>query len=93
MNLFHEDQKLPDDKRYFWVLRMHGNVQLVVTSNPFLASLIHKALYLVCDFTFKRLQGELNEWEVAIFHLATRERTSFVSCGLSQMIRCFLLKE
>ena len=53
---------------------MEGAIKLVVTANPVLAALIHEARYIVCDYTFKRTNGDLNEWEVAVWRGATNER-------------------
>ena len=53
---------------------MEGSVKVVVTAHPILAALIHGARFLVCDYTFKWTNGELNEWEVAIWHAALNER-------------------
>ena len=53
---------------------MEGNIKVVVTAHPILVTLLHGARFLVCDYTFKRTNGELNEWEVAIWHGATNER-------------------
>ena len=47
---------------------MEGSIKVVVTTHPILAALIHHARYLECDFTFKRMNGELNEWEVVIWY-------------------------
>lgn len=65
---------LKQEERYIWHLRMDGNVKVVVTAHHILVALVHSARYLVCDYTFKRTNGELNEWEVAIWHGATNER-------------------
>jgi hypothetical protein len=64
--------------QYIWHLRMEGDTKLVVTMNPKLAALIHRELYLVCDYTFKRVHGQLNEWEVVIWHRATEQRELFI---------------
>ena len=53
---------------------MEGTIKLIVTANPVLAALIHEARYIVCDYTFKRTNGDLNEWEVAVWRGATNER-------------------
>ena len=53
---------------------MEGAIKLVVTANPVLATLIHEARYIVCDYTFKQTNGDLNEWEVAVWRGATNER-------------------
>lgn len=54
---------------------MEGPIKVVVTAHPILAKLIHEARFLVCDFTFKRTDGDLDEWEVVIWRGATNERT------------------
>jgi hypothetical protein len=46
---------------------MVGSLHILVTMIPALAQRIHKAREIVCDFTFKRVTGNINEWEVAIF--------------------------
>lgn len=46
---------------------MEGTLKLAVCLEADLAELIHEVRYLVPDFTFKRLVGDLNEWEVAIW--------------------------
>jgi hypothetical protein len=48
---------------------------LILTFQPFLASLVHTALSFQVDTTFKRVRGELNEWEVTIFHTGTNRST------------------
>jgi len=52
---------------------MEGKIKIIITAHPTLAALIHRARYLVCDYTFKQMNGELNEWEVAIQHAATNK--------------------
>jgi hypothetical protein len=46
---------------------MQGSLPILVTMLPGLARLVHTAREIVCDFTFKRVSGESNEREVAIF--------------------------
>jgi hypothetical protein len=67
-------KNLEPGEQYIWHLRMEGSIKLVVTANPVLASLIHEARFIVCDYTFKRTNGDLNEWEVAVWRGATNER-------------------
>ena len=55
---------------------MEGNINLAVTMNPTLAGLMHSALYLVGDYSFKRVHGDLDELEFVIWHRATNERKS-----------------
>lgn len=58
---------LPPAEQYIHVIRMEGTLKLAVCLEADLAELIHEVRYLVPDFTFKRLVGDLNEWEVAIW--------------------------
>ena len=75
VELYDKDLKnLEPEEQYIWHLRMEGSIKLVVTANPVLAALIHEARFIVCDYTFKRTNGELNEWEVAVWRGATNER-------------------
>jgi hypothetical protein len=52
---------------------MEGNIKVVVTMNPVLTTLIHTASYLVGDYTFERVHGELDECEFFIWHASTNE--------------------
>jgi hypothetical protein len=76
VNRYEQDQKLPLDQRYLWHLRMEGNIKLVITMNSTLAALFHTALYLVGDYTFKRVYGDLDECEFVVWNRATNERKS-----------------
>jgi hypothetical protein len=58
---------------------MDGNIKVVVTTHHILVALVHGARFLICDYTFKRTNGELNEWEVVIWHGATNEREFRIS--------------
>jgi hypothetical protein len=60
-------QQESEGQRYMWSLQTHDDLHILVTMLPALAKLIHKANEIVCDFTFKRVAGDINEWEVAIF--------------------------
>ena len=64
---YERDQALPTSEQYLRHIRMESDVKVAVTMNSLLAQLVHRVQYLVCDFTFKRLRGELNEWEVAVW--------------------------
>ena len=68
---YKQDQKLPLDKRYIWHLCMEGDIKLVVTMNLILVALVHTAQYLVGDYTFKRVSGELGKF--VIWHAETNE--------------------
>ncbi|KAF8231855.1 hypothetical protein L208DRAFT_1398188, partial [Tricholoma matsutake] len=70
---YEQDQKLSPDERYIWHLHMEGDIKLAVTMNPTLAALIHTAQYLVGDYTFKQVNGELDECEFVIWHAKMNE--------------------
>ena len=67
------EQQTPEEQ-YMWSLQTHNGLHILVTMLPGLANLIHTADEIVCDFTFKRVAGEINEWEVAIFPRRLRQR-------------------
>ncbi|KAJ6565748.1 hypothetical protein B0H10DRAFT_2445014 [Mycena sp. CBHHK59/15] len=73
---YEQDLKLPKDERYIRVVRMEGELKVAVTMNSELAQLVHEVQFLVPDFTFKRTEGDLNEWEVAVWLDGSHERTS-----------------
>ncbi|KAF8229928.1 hypothetical protein L208DRAFT_1401356, partial [Tricholoma matsutake] len=70
---YEQDQKLSPDEWYIWHLHMEGNVKLAVTMNPTLAALINTAQYLVRDYTFKQVNGKLDECEFVIWYAETNE--------------------
>ena len=58
---------LPANKRYIHCVSSKSNIRLVVTMLPELVKHIHNVRYLAIDYTFKRIRGEFDEWEVASF--------------------------
>ena len=52
---------------------MEGNINLAVMMNPILAGLMHSALYLVGDYSFKRVHSDLDELKFVIWHRETNE--------------------
>ena len=62
-----KEKDLPADERYIWAAQLTNNVHIAVTMFSGLAEWIHKVNEIVCDFTFKRVVGPVNEWEVAVF--------------------------
>jgi len=50
--------------------------RLIVTMHPYIATLIHEVLSLNIDFTFKRVEGAMDEWEVVAFSDRFKERES-----------------
>ncbi|KZO99138.1 hypothetical protein CALVIDRAFT_477574 [Calocera viscosa TUFC12733] len=67
INAAEEDGRLPANEQYIRATISQPGIHVVVTMNPVLAELIHKCRFLACDFTFKRVHGHFNEWEVASF--------------------------
>lgn len=57
---------------------MEGGLKLAVCLDTDLAALLHEARYMVPDFTFKRVVGDINEWEVAIWLDGEKESKIFV---------------
>ncbi|KAF7326552.1 hypothetical protein MVEN_02608400 [Mycena venus] len=73
--LFLEDKKNPPHKRYIHCYRTtdDGSV-LIITGVPFLIKLLDDPGVLAFDddTTFKRVAGEMNEWELAFFFKAVQ---------------------
>lgn len=65
-----------------WHVRMESEIKLVVTLNPLLAALVHTAQAIQCDYTFKRVHGDLNECEVVIWNRGTQERKIYLQYSL-----------
>ncbi|KAJ7862404.1 hypothetical protein B0H14DRAFT_2575473 [Mycena olivaceomarginata] len=59
-----KEAKLLKSERYIFTAMSKNGFRLVVTMHPQIAMLIHKVLSLVIDFTFKRVEGKMDEWEV-----------------------------
>ncbi|KAJ7601552.1 hypothetical protein FB45DRAFT_1074470 [Roridomyces roridus] len=76
--MYEDDLKLPLEERYVHDIRCEGTIKIAVCMRPDLIQLIHDpgVIYVVCDFTFKRTRGELNEWEVAIWYTPQRKRVA-----------------
>ncbi|KAJ7856206.1 hypothetical protein B0H14DRAFT_3448547 [Mycena olivaceomarginata] len=63
------DQKLPKEQRYIHQIRMDGAIKIAVTMVPELAALLH-------GDGVSYLEGEMNEWEAAIWYTPTFERVT-----------------
>ncbi|KAJ6564299.1 hypothetical protein B0H19DRAFT_941731 [Mycena capillaripes] len=70
---------LPTSQQYIHTVMSKNGFKLVVTMHPQLAMYIHRVLYLVIDFTFKRIEGKMDEWEVAAFLDRFQRRLTFAS--------------
>ncbi|KAJ7804925.1 hypothetical protein B0H14DRAFT_2611872 [Mycena olivaceomarginata] len=79
--LHHFDKEvslLPAD-RYLHTTMSKNGFRLAVTMHPQIALLIHQVLSLNIDFTFKRVDGDIDEWEVASMSDRFKERITFAS--------------
>jgi hypothetical protein len=75
-----EDSAVDIQDRYYWVHRTSVGLEIVVTLFHDLACYIHKATEIAVDFTFKRVLGDTNEWEVVIWSQEHRHsQYSFIS--------------
>lgn len=61
------EHKLPPEKRYIQTVVYEGDVKCVVTMLPRLAKHIHSVRFLGIDYTFQRVFGKTNEWEISSF--------------------------
>jgi hypothetical protein len=71
--------KLPKEERYIHTAMDKNGFRLVVTMHPYIARFIHQVLSLSIDHTFKRVEGDMDEWEVAGFsdRFLHREHNNF----------------
>ena len=44
-----------------------GDTKWVITMHPQLAKYFHQVYYLVIDYTFKQVKGQIDEWEIVGF--------------------------
>ncbi|KAJ7671976.1 hypothetical protein B0H14DRAFT_3909305 [Mycena olivaceomarginata] len=56
-----KDRALPVSERYIHAAMSKGDFNLVVTLHPQLAKFIHGVLALAIDYTFKRIEGDMDE--------------------------------
>jgi len=67
--------KVPSEQRYVRsVCSLANGAHIVVALHHNLASLIHSALWLMVDTTFKPVHGDTNEWNIVIWTANTRQR-------------------
>lgn len=59
--------KLLKAERYIHTAMSKNGFRLVVTMHPQIGMFIHKLLSLNIDYTFKRVKGAMDEWEVVGF--------------------------
>lgn len=56
--------RIPKEQRYIQTAITKQDIQLVVTIAPGMAKYFHTANYLVVDFTFKRVKGNFDEFNI-----------------------------
>ncbi|KAJ7084812.1 hypothetical protein B0H15DRAFT_802202 [Mycena belliarum] len=71
--------KLTRSERYIHTAMSKNGFRLVVTMHPQIVRFIHRILSLNIDYTFKRVEGKMNEWEVAGFLDRFKKRITFGS--------------
>jgi hypothetical protein len=59
--------KLSIKERYIHAVMAMGDMKWVITMHPQLAKYFHQVYYLVIDYTFKRVKGDIDEWEIVGF--------------------------
>ncbi|KAF7366386.1 hypothetical protein MSAN_00895300 [Mycena sanguinolenta] len=65
--LEHREMKLREDERYIHTAMSKNGFRIVVTMHPYIAMFIHRILSLNIDYTFARVEDNMDEWEVAGF--------------------------
>ncbi|KAJ7029522.1 hypothetical protein C8F04DRAFT_1043205 [Mycena alexandri] len=70
---------LPKSKQYIHAVVSKNGFKLAVTMHAQLAPYIHRIIHLPIDFTFKRIEGEMDEWEVVGFVDRFHRRLTFAS--------------
>ncbi|KAK7024854.1 hypothetical protein R3P38DRAFT_3193769 [Favolaschia claudopus] len=73
------EPKLAPAERYIHTAMNKNGFKLVVTMHPQIAILIHRVRYLGIDYTFKRVDGEMDEWEVGGFVDRYNQRLTLAS--------------
>lgn len=75
MHEMRKEASFPLQKRYIHYADWNAKRRLVVTMLQGIANYFHQARYLAVDFTFKRVKGDMNQWDVATNVARFNERT------------------
>ncbi|KAJ6527308.1 hypothetical protein DFH09DRAFT_1414272 [Mycena vulgaris] len=78
-HLREREVKLPKEERYVHTAMDKNGFRLAVTMYPYITMFIHQILSLNIDYTFKRVEGTMDEWEVAGFLDRFKHRLTFAS--------------
>ncbi len=84
------EQKKPHNERYIHGISTIDGTDIIVTMHPELAMHFHVACAILHDFTYKRLHGEMKEWEVTIWNDSHNMRMSLI---LFYSFRCLVQVE
>jgi hypothetical protein len=60
-----QERHLPQGEQYIHSYLVQDNIRICVTMHPRVAREIHSAVSLACDFTFKRVAGNTNEYAIS----------------------------
>ncbi|KAK6974246.1 hypothetical protein R3P38DRAFT_2447950, partial [Favolaschia claudopus] len=85
--LFLEDQKKPLDQRYIHCCRaVNDGGVIIITGVPFLIKLLDDPGVRAFDddTTFKRVEGEMNEWELALFFKAVERAVTAIRAYINR---------
>ncbi|KAJ7193605.1 hypothetical protein GGX14DRAFT_577060 [Mycena pura] len=75
----HENRNIHPSKRFIHAAIQRDDFSIVVTMHPGLGKYIHETRMLCIDFTFKRVEGNVDEWRAAGFVDRYNARTTFVT--------------
>ena len=80
MHRYNEECKRQPEERYIHSIHSEPleddgkQIHVIVTMLPALSPLVHQARATFHDYTYKRVFGEFNEWEVVMFEPETNSR-------------------
>ncbi|KAJ6479038.1 hypothetical protein C8R45DRAFT_933816 [Mycena sanguinolenta] len=77
--LEHREMNLPPDERYIHTAMSKNGFRIVATMHPYITMFIHRLLSLNIDYTFARVDDNMDEWEVAGFLDRFKHRLTFGS--------------
>nr|GAT54288.1 predicted protein [Mycena chlorophos] len=74
-----KERALPVSQRYIHAAINKGDYKMIVTLHAQLAPYIHTILALIIDYTFKHIEGEMDEWEIVGFSERFKIRIIFAT--------------
>lgn len=76
--MYDEDQRRAVQDRYIHGVEILGRAKLIYTFNPILLNLVHEANQFEGDGTFKRVEGQFDEFELTIWSNAINSGLSLL---------------